>query len=60
MINKIKNSYYQYNPNEFMPIYVDNVWANRAEFHTMKLKHVGERVAQIAHNLATSTPYDYQ
>lgn len=38
MINKIKNKYYQYSPNEFLPIYVEGKLANKNEFHLYKLK----------------------
>ena len=38
MINKIKNAYNTYQPNEFLPIYEDGVLANRRDFHIYKLK----------------------
>lgn len=38
MINKIKNKYYSYTPNEFLPIYNEGVLANKNEFHIYKLK----------------------
>lgn len=38
MIKSITNKYYEYNPNEFMPIYYEGVLANRKEFHMYKLK----------------------
>jgi hypothetical protein len=38
MINKIKNKYYTYTPNEFLPIYDGGVLANKNEFHIYKLK----------------------
>jgi hypothetical protein len=38
MINTIKNKYYTYQPNEFLPIYEDGILANRRDFHLYKLK----------------------
>ena len=38
MINHIKNKYYTYQPNEFLPIYYDGRLANKKEFHLYKLK----------------------
>jgi len=38
MINKIKNSYYKYQPGEFLPIYMDGELANRKAFHIYKIK----------------------
>lgn len=38
MINTIKNKYYSYDPNEFMPIYIEGKIANAGTFHLMKLK----------------------
>lgn len=40
MINKIKNAYNTYEPNQFLPIYYDGQLANRREFHIYKLKKV--------------------
>lgn len=37
MINKIKNKYYTYQPNEFLPIYYDGKLSNKSEFHIYKL-----------------------
>lgn len=38
MINKITNKYFEYNPNEFLPIYRDGKIDNMKDFHLMKLK----------------------
>lgn len=38
MINAIKNKYYTYNTNEFLPIYYEGKIANKNEFHLYKLK----------------------
>lgn len=38
MINKITNKYFEYNPNEFLPIYRDGKIDNIKEFHLLKLK----------------------
>ncbi len=38
MINKITNKYFEYNPNEFLPIYRDGKIDNMKEFHLLKLK----------------------
>ena len=38
MINSIKNKYYEYQPNEFLPIYEEGILANRRDFHVYKLK----------------------
>ena len=38
MINSIKNKYYTYTPNEFLPIFEDGKLANRKDFHLYKLK----------------------
>ncbi len=38
MINTIKNKYYTYQPNEFLPIYEEGILANRRDFHLYKLK----------------------
>ena len=38
MINKITNKYFEYNPNEFLPIYRDGKIDNMREFHMLKLK----------------------
>lgn len=38
MINKIKNKYYTYQPNEFLPIYAEGVLTNKNDFHIYKLK----------------------
>ena len=38
MIKSITNKYYEYNPNEFLPIYYDGKLANRKQFHMYKLK----------------------
>lgn len=43
MINSIKNKYFQYDPNEFMPIYYEGKVANIREFHLLKLKKVALR-----------------
>lgn len=43
MINTIKNKYYTYEPNQFLPIYIDGALANRNEFHLYKLKRVAAR-----------------
>lgn len=40
MINSIKNKYYEYETNKFLPIYRDGKLANRNEFHVYKLKKV--------------------
>lgn len=41
MINSIKNKYYEYNPNEFMPIWYMGELSNRRDFHIYKLKKAG-------------------
>ena len=51
MINTIKNKYYTYEPNQFLPIYIDGALANRNEFHLYKLKRVARRAG---HSLAVS------
>lgn len=38
MINKIKNKYYTYKPNEFLPIYTGGELLNKREFHIYKAK----------------------
>lgn len=38
MIKSITNKYYEYNPNEFLPIYRDGKIDNKKEFHIYKLK----------------------
>lgn len=38
MVNVIKNKYYTYTPNEFLPIYYGGELANKKEFHLYKLK----------------------
>ena len=38
MIKKITNKYFEYNPNEFLPIYRDGKIDNMKEFHLLKLK----------------------
>lgn len=43
MINSIKNKYNTYNPNEFLPIYLEGKLNNRNEFHLYKLKKVAVR-----------------
>lgn len=52
MINTIKNKYYTYEPNQFLPIYVDGALANRNEFHLYKFKRVASRVGtRLAHGI---------
>lgn len=52
MIKKITNKYYQYEPNEFLPIYRDGVIANKNAFHAYKaklaLKAIGRALAPTA------------
>lgn len=38
MIKAIKNKYYTYQPNEFLPIYSGGILTNKNEFHIYKLK----------------------
>lgn len=38
MINAIKDKYYRYEPNQFLPIYEEGVLANRRDFHLYKIK----------------------
>jgi len=40
MINTIKNKYNTYEPNEFLPIYIEGKLANRNAFHAYKLKKI--------------------
>ena len=50
----IKNSYYNYQPGEFLPVYMDGQLANRKEFHAYKIKWIlGNRRAftyQLTHS----------
>jgi len=43
MINSIKNKYYTYTPNEFLPIFEDGKLANAKQFHIYKLKKAAIR-----------------
>lgn len=43
MINAIKNKYYQYQPGEFLPIWMDGELSNRKQFHLYKLKRAALR-----------------
>lgn len=38
MIKSITNKYYEYDPNEFLPIFYEGVLANRKDFHAYKTK----------------------
>jgi len=38
MINKIKTHYYQYQPDEFLPVYMNGALANKKEFHKYRFK----------------------
>lgn len=44
MINKIKNiikdKYYRYEPNEFLPVYSGGVLLNKREFHAYRIKWI--------------------
>ena len=51
MINKIKNKYYNYQPGEFLPIYMDGKLANRKEFHKYKLKWIIRNHSAFAYQL---------
>jgi hypothetical protein len=42
MIKSITNKYYEYNPNEFLPIFYEGVLANRKEFHAYKAKQAAK------------------
>lgn len=57
MINKIKSSFYSYDPNEFLPIYRDGVLDNKKDFHAYKtklaLKAVGKALAPAAQRIDT-------
>lgn len=37
MLNSIINKYYTYQPNEFIPIYIDGKLANKQAFHKYRL-----------------------
>lgn len=54
MINSIKNKYYNYQPGEFLPIYIDGQLANRADFHKYKLKWIIKNYSAFAHQLTHS------
>lgn len=43
MINSIKNKYYSYQPNEFLPIFMDGKLANTKDFHMYKIKRAANR-----------------
>jgi hypothetical protein len=51
MINKIKNKYYNYQPGEFLPIYMDGQLANRKEFHAYKIKWILSNHRTFAYQL---------
>lgn len=55
MINKITNKYYEYNPNEFLPIFYEGVLANRKEFHAYKtkkaIKALGAALAPVGNRI---------
>lgn len=51
MINKIKNKYYNYQPGEFLPIYVDGQLANRKQFHMYKLKWIASNHRAFTYQL---------
>lgn len=46
MIKKITNKYYEYNPNEFLPIYRDGIIDNKRAFHAYKAKCAAKAVAK--------------
>lgn len=42
MIKSITNKYYEYNPNEFLPIYYEGKLSNRKDFHAYKAKQAAK------------------
>lgn len=54
MINKIKNKYYNYQPGEFLPIYMDGKLANRKQFHMYKIKWIVTHRSAFAYQLTHS------
>lgn len=57
MLNKIKNKYYQCQPGEFLPVFMDGELANRKQFHIYKLKcaaRAGGQAIYTALNRAAS------
>lgn len=40
MINAIKNKYYTYTPNEFLPVFSGGELLNKREFHAYKIKKI--------------------
>ena len=55
MINKITNKYFEYNPNEFLPIYRDGKIDNMRDFHMLKTKKafkaIGAALAPVGNRI---------
>lgn len=55
MIKSITNKYFEYNPNEFLPIYRDGVLDNKRSFHAYKtkkaLKALGTALAPMGNRI---------